>query len=286
MRRMSPITIRPAHRNPRLLSLLAAMIGLVLGTATAPAQAPGALALPRESLTVAERPAFVMMPASEKRSSPQPWILYAPTLPAYPDEAERWMHEKFLEAGIAVAGVDVGEAYGSPERSHPAFLALHEELVAKRGFAPKPCLLGRSRGGLWVTSWALAHPDKASGLAGIYPVFDLRSYPKLETAAPAYGLTAGELEKRLPELNPVARLAQLAKAKLPAFLISGDQDTVVPLEANSAELVRQYKAENAGDLVTLVVLKGQGHNFFEGFFKCQELVDFTITRARAGTQKN
>ena len=267
--------------------LLAALLGILLGAASSVrAQAPGALALPKEGLTVADRPAFLMMPPSEKRSSPQPWIFYAPTLSAYPDEAERWMHEKFLEAGVAVAGVDVGEAYGSPERSHPAFLALYEELVAKRGFAPKPCLLGRSRGGLWVTSWALAHPEKAAGLAGIYPVFDLRSYPKLETAAPAYDLSAEELEKRLPDLNPVARLAQLAKAKIPVFLISGDQDTVVPLEANSAELVRHYEKEGARNLVILVVLKGQGHNFFEGFFKCQELVDFAITRARSGAEKN
>jgi pimeloyl-ACP methyl ester carboxylesterase len=246
------------------------------------AQAPGALDLPRETFTVADRPAFVMLPAPEKRTAPQPWIFYAPTLPAYPDEAERWMHERFLEAGIAVAGVDVGEAYGSPDRSHPAFTALYEELIGRRGFAAKPCLLGRSRGGLWVSSWALAHPEKASGIAGIYPVFDLRSYPKLEAAAPAYGLTPAELEHRLDEFNPVARLARLAKARIPAFLISGDQDTVVPLEANSAEFVRHYTESGVGDLVTLIVLEGQGHSFYEGFFKSQKLVDFTIARARAG----
>jgi dipeptidyl aminopeptidase/acylaminoacyl peptidase len=250
------------------------------------AQAPGALDLPRESLTVAGRPAFILLPAPDKRATPQPWVLYAPTLPAYPDEAERWMHERFLNAGIAVAGVDIGEAYGSPEPTHQAFAALHDELVTKRGFGAKPCLLGRSRGGLWVTSWALAHPDKVAGLAGIYPVFDLRSYPNLETAAPAYGLTPAELEKQLPALNPVARLDRLARARIPALLISGDQDTVVPLEANSAELVRHYEAEGARDLVTLIVLKGQGHSFFEGFFRSQELVDFTIARARAGTAGN
>jgi len=249
------------------------------------AQAPGSLNLPREAITVAERPAFLMLPAPEKRTIPQPWVFYAPTLPAYPDEAERWMHEKFLQAGIAVAGVDVGEAYGSPDRSHPAFASLYDELISNRGFAPKPCLLGRSRGGLWVSSWALAHPEKVAGIAGIYPVFDLRSYPKLEEAAPAYGLTPPELEKRLSEFNPVARIAQLAKARIPALLISGDEDTVVPLEANSAEFVRHYEEAGVRNLVTLIVLKGQGHNFFEGFFQCQELVDFAIARAREGAKK-
>ena len=37
-----------------------------------------------------------------------------------------------------------------------------------------------------------------------------------------------------------------------------------------------------GSLVKLIVLEGQGHNYFEGFFRSQELVDFAIARARAG----
>lgn len=34
--------------------------------------------------------------------------------------------------------------------------------------------------------------------------------------------------------------------------------------------------------MTLIVAKGQGHTFWEGFFRSQELVDFLITRAKAG----
>src|SRR4051812_25594500 len=69
---------------------------------------PKRLVLPGDNFTVANRTAFVFLPPEAKRTQPQPWIFYAPTLPAYPDEAERWMHEQFLAAGIAVAGVDVG----------------------------------------------------------------------------------------------------------------------------------------------------------------------------------
>ena len=32
----------------------------------------------------------------------------------------------------------------------------------------------------------------------------------------------------------------------------------------------------------LIVAEGQGHNFWEGFFHCQQLVDFLIEKARAG----
>ena len=48
--------------------------------------APARLQLPGESLTIQDRPAFIYMPEESKRSTPQPWVFYAPTLPAYPDE--------------------------------------------------------------------------------------------------------------------------------------------------------------------------------------------------------
>jgi 6-phosphogluconolactonase len=241
------------------------------------------LILPGESFLVEGRPAFVLLPPEKKRTDPQPWVLYAPTLPGLPDEHEKWMHERFLEAGVAVAGVDVGEAYGGP-KGRELFTALYKELTGRRRFAPRPCLLGRSRGGLWVTAWAADNPDKVAGLAGIYPVFDLRTYPGLTKAAPAYGLTARELEARLGELNPIERVGVLAKARAPALLIHGDEDRVVPLKENSAEFAARYKAAGAEEAVRLIVAKGQGHNYWEGFFRCQELVDFVIARAKAGKE--
>jgi 6-phosphogluconolactonase len=241
------------------------------------------LILPGESFLVEGRPAFVLLPPEKKRTKPQPWVLYAPTLPGLPDQHEKWMHEQLLEAGVAVAGIDVGEAYGSP-KGRELFTALYKELTTQRGCAPRPCLLGRSRGGLWVTSWAADNPDKVAGLAGIYPVFDLRCFPGLVNAAPAYGLTAKELEARLGDLNPIERVGVLAKARLPALLIHGDEDKVVPLKENSAEFAARYKAEGAEGAVKLIVAKGQGHNYWEGFFRCQELVDFAIAQALAGKE--
>lgn len=242
------------------------------------------LILPGESFLIEGRPSFVLWPEEAKRQQPQPWILYGPTLPAYPDEAEKWMHERFLAAGVAVAGIDCGEAYGSPT-GRKLFTALYDELTKKRGFAARPCLLGRSRGGLWVSSWAIANADKVAGIAGIYPVYDLTTYPGLDKAAPAYGMSESQLRASLAEHNPIARIDVLAKAKVPVFIIHGDDDKVVPLEQNSAALVARYQAADAGNAVTLVVAKGQGHNFWQGFFQCQELVDFAIERAKAGAAR-
>ena len=134
-----------------------------------------------------------------------------------------------------------------------------------------------------MSSWAIADPQHVAGIIGIYPVFDFRTYPGLTNAASAYGLTPAELEARAAEFNPIARVEVLAKARVPVALIHGDVDNVVPLPENSGEFVRRYREAGAGSLVKLIVLKDQGHNFYEGFFQSLELVDFAIERARVGT---
>jgi len=233
-----------------------------------------------ETFELSGRPAFRMVPEKPAEvAGGKPWVFYGPTLPAYPDEAERWMHERFLAAGIAVAGVDVGEAYGSP-KAFPLFEALHQKMVAD-GHSAKPVLLGRSRGGLWASSWAIAHPGRVAGIAGIYPVYDFTTYPGNAKAAPAYALTDAELEARQDELNPIRRAAELAKARIPVFIIHGIDDRVVPLAANSGRLEEIYEAEGGGDLIEVMKIEGQGHNFWPGFFQCQELVDFVIARSGA-----
>ena len=239
------------------------------------------LILPGEAFKVGERTAFIFWPEESLRKIPQPWVMYAPTLASYPDSHEKWMHEQFLAAGVAVAGIDAGEAYGSPA-GQAACTALYDELTIKRGFGAKVCLLGRSRGGLWVSGWAIAHPDKVAGIAGIYPVYDLRTYPSVPKAAPAYGLTVDEFTAALERHNPIARAEVLAKARIPVYIIHGDDDKVVPLKENSGALQAAYQAANAAEAITVNVIAGQGHNFWPGFFRCQELVDFTVQRAKAG----
>ena len=44
--------------------------------------------------------------------------------------------------------------------------------------------------------------------------------------------------------------------------------------------IEAYQKEKQEGLVKLIILKGQGHNFFEGFFKSQEIVDFAISKAK------
>ena len=260
------------------------LVGLILagvvsvGWTTRAAAAQTKVSFEREQFTIDKRPAFIIPPA-KKLAGPTPWVLYAPTLGGgLPGKAEHWMFRQFLEAGIAIAGVDVGESYGSP-KGRATYNALHKRLTEKHGFAQKACLLARSRGGLMLYCWAAENPEKVKCSAGIYPVCNIASYPGLKRACGAYGLTAKQLEAELSKHNPPDRLAALARANVPIFHIHGDVDRVVPLAANSGLLAERYKA--AGGKMELLIVKGQGHNMWRGFFECQGLVDFVIKHAVA-----
>ncbi|MBN2296879.1 MAG: prolyl oligopeptidase family serine peptidase [Pirellulales bacterium] len=223
--------------------------------------------------TVKGHTAFLIMPQKTAAKESTPWVWYAPTLPGLPSKHEKWMIERFLDKGIAVGGVDVGESFGSPA-GRAVYSAFYKELVSNRGMAKRACLLARSRGGLMHYNWAAENPDAVACVAGIYPVCNISSYPGLKRACRAYGMTSEQLATELTKHNPIDRLAPLAKAKVPIFHIHGDNDTVVPLEQNSSELAARYS--KLGGQMTLKVVEGQGHNMWPGWFQCQELVDFVI----------
>ena len=79
------------------------------------------LPLPGEAWRIDGHAAF-LIPAAEPPPAgrPKPWVWYAPTLPPYPGEAERWMFDRFTRAGVAIAGIDVGDSSGTK----PSALAL------------------------------------------------------------------------------------------------------------------------------------------------------------------
>ncbi len=121
-----------------------------------------------------------------------------------------------------------------------------------------------------------------AGFAGIYPVCNLASYPGITNAAPAFGLKPADLEAQLIRHNPIDRLEPLARARVPLFVIHGDQDKLVPLEANSGLVRSRYQA--LGGTFEWVVPVGQGHNMWTGFFQSPELVAFVVRECRKQAQ--
>lgn len=230
-----------------------------------------------ESLRFDGRDAFVIAPKEAAKG--RPWVWYAPTLPRLPGTEESWYFARLLAEGIAIAGIDVGESYGNPE-GRSVFEAFRSHLAQARGFSERPCLLVRSRGGLMLYNWAVEHPDHVAGVAGVYPVCNLASYPGLAKAAPAYGMSEKEIEKVLTDHNPIDRLRPLAVAKVPILHLHGDRDRVVPLEKNSAALADNYR--RFGGPVEVELIEGGGHDMAKHWFQSEKLVRFMIEKAKAG----
>ena len=251
------------------------MLALAACATPKPPPATKQLPLPGEAFLLQGREAFVLMPPHPAART-TPWVLYAPTLPGLPSSAEVWLFERLLADGIAIAGIDVGESYGNAEGS-ALYDVLYDHLVGERGLAPRAVLLARSRGGLMTLSWAADRPERVAAFAGIYPVCDLRSYPGLAKAAPAFGTTADGLAAMLPRVNPIERLAALA-ARIPFCCVHGDRDTRVPLAENSGALAERVRA--LGGTVELHVLPGRGHDMDLGFFRSEELLAFVRRHAR------
>ncbi len=223
----------------------------------------------------------LLRPAGKKLNKQAPWVWYAPnSMGPY----HAWLCKQLLDEGISIVSVGVGESQGNP-KGREIFTAFYEKLRAEYGLAKKAVLFPQSRGGLMLYNWAAEHPKCVAAIGGIYPVCDIRSYPKMEIAAKAYGLKIEELEAQLLLHNPVDRLEPLAKAGIPIFHVHGDKDGTVPLEKNSAELARRYRALKGE--ITVLVVPGKGHeNPANGreFFQCKELAAFLIKQAKAAVE--
>lgn len=231
-----------------------------------------------EFFSVEGCPAFVFLPSKNGKSPVKPWLWYAPTFPDYPNERHVWMFRQFLEHGIAIAGVDVGESYGNP-KGRAVYSALWEKLHRDYGLAERACLMPQSRGGLMLYNWAVENPRRVACIAGIYTVCDMRSYPGLANACDAYGMNEAALANHLAEHNPIERLKPLAEARVPILHIHGDSDAVVPIAKNSGELAARYR--DLGGAMRLIVVPGKGHEEVPEFFECREVVDFVITQVLA-----
>ncbi len=127
--------------------------------------------------------AFLIRPKGKVFASPMPWVWYAPVI-GNPNADHAWMLKQWLEKGIGMAGIDVGESFGSP-LGRKVYTALWETLTTRYQMSERPCLLPQSRGGLMLYNWAAENPARVACIAGIYPVCDLRSYPGLERACGA-----------------------------------------------------------------------------------------------------
>ena len=240
----------------------------------------------RIDIKVGDAKGFLFKPAAASVPSNHAWVWYAPTLlggstpkDLYPNASTHWIFSKLLESGIWIAGVDVGESYGTPA-GRSTFTQFYKTVSSRYHLSKKPCFLAQSRGGLMGFGWAEEHPRDVRCIAGIYPVLNLTSWPpqdspRAEEAAKAYGYpSVAEFRKHALELSPLSHAGPLVKAKIPILILHGDSDRIVPFKENSHPYVTTYT--EMGGAAEVIVVPGKGHQEVDEYFKSERLVEFLV----------
>jgi len=187
--------------------------------------------------------------------------------------------EQALKHGFHVVGLDVGTSLGSPAGAE-LYERFHKLVVKKYKLNQRACMLGHSNGGLITLGFAFRHPESVERILGIFPATDFRSWPgfdrvtgkgRITPVGLAYDLDAPMLSARIHQFNPIDNLEPLAKAKIPFYHIHGTADETVPLQPNSEELARRYRA--LGGRIQLEIIAGGKHGGRE-FFTSQAAADF------------
>jgi len=202
--------------------------------------------------------------------------------PAEPAPARPWLwigefggHLKKLEAELLDLGWHVAYLPFSNKFGSPAEIELWEEaydyLRSKRGLAPRPAMLGISRGGLYVNAWTRKHPDRVSVLYLDNGVCDPRSWPggfelSMEgrgspkdwtSYKDIFGFSSDD-EALKNSVNPIAGFDEAIQNNILLISVHGTADGTVPYEDNAKRLVDLWK--KSGGRVKMFAKEGGRHH--------------------------
>ena len=99
----------------------------------------------------------------------------------------------------------------------------------------------------------------------LLPLNNFKNYPNMSLA---------QLEAELIHINPIDRLAPLAAHGIRILHVHGNLDHTVPLEPNSEELMRRYRA--LGGTVEIEVVQGKGHGPDPAFYQSDRALRFLL----------
>ncbi|TWU44500.1 Alpha/beta hydrolase family protein [Rubripirellula tenax] len=241
----------------------------------------------RHDFVIDGRNCIVVAPelqAVKRQLEPRPWIWRARFFGHEPQ-----LDIALLERGFYVAYCDVSDLFGSPQAvAH--WNAFYDYMVAEYGFAKRPALEGMSRGGLIVFNWAIANPTRVACIYADAPVCDFKSWPgnqgkgggdpkSWKKCLDAYELT--EAEALRYNKNPIDCLDALAANKVPLLHVVGDDDTVVPVNENTAIVEERYKA--LGGSIKVIHKPGVGHHP-HSLVDPAPLVDFVLEHTASSVE--
>ena len=210
--------------------------------------------------------ANVIVVEPDKPLPGRPWAWRGEFFGAFPNA-----DIELVRRGWHLAYIGVPNLFGSPKAMRH-WEKFYDVMVKEHGLAPKPALIGLSRGALYCMAWAAAHPDKTLLVYLDNGVCDFKSWPggkpkglgtgqgspaEWLNLLKAYGFK-DDREAIASKVNPVDNIAPLAKAKIPILLVYGDSDKVVPHQENSEVVYDRYKA--LGGPVERIVKPGKDHH--------------------------
>ncbi len=213
-----------------------------------------------------ERAARLVKPANALPG--RPWVWRA-RFPDWHTEADSLL----IAEGYHLVYLNTDNEFGSP-RAMNAWDAFYEHLREAYHLAPKVALMGVSRGGLFVYTWAKRNPEKVACIYAEAPVCDFTSWPGgfgegMGSAADwaavkkAYGF-ASDGEARAYADQPLDHLEPLVEAGIPLLHMIGLEDEVVPPEENTFPLINRY-LRLGGSATVVPCTRGEqklhGHHF-------------------------
>ncbi len=183
----------------------------------------------------------------EEAAPGNPWLLRA-----NPVALDSAVDKALLRHGFHIAYMDVEDLHGSAE-AMTRWDNFYAWMIANKGLAPKPVLVGKAHGALLVHAWAATHPDRTACVLAETPW--LRLDDRLKE-----GLQEKGLETPWPQLAEAGpgvlsfeeQAVLLGEARLPILHLCDDNDSLAPAKDHSKALYEQYRRAGRGGVFEIV----------------------------------
>lgn len=199
---------------------------------------------PMERFFFENREAIIVFPGDTdvKRR----WALKTEYFAAFQD-----LEEKFVENGLHLLYIKNSNRWGTDD-DLAAKRRFAEMVSGKYGLSEKCILVGMSCGGLHAIKQAAAYPEMTAMVYLDAPVVNLLSCP-FGLGARGTSIAASAKQEALDALgldmsgmiayreHPLDKLEALIRCRIPALLVWGEADTVVPFEENGRYVYEAYR---------------------------------------------
>lgn len=159
-------------------------------------------------------------------------------------------------------------------------------VTEKYNLEKKCVLVGMSCGGAQAINFTALYPEYVSCMVIDAPVINFLDFPgrydkyediwEKEFTVAYPGVKRNDVFKL--EFNPVNKIPEVIKHKIPVIMLYGTEDTTVFYDINGRYLVEAYEGNR--DLLTVIKRECQGHHPHGLLGKSDELADLVMTKIK------